>query len=377
MSDKRRLAVLVASLAHGGIGKMRVHLINEFIRQGVDVDLLVAEADSPYMGRLDASVRVFNLGTSHAWTSVPGIARYLRRERPDAMLTQRIRVNVAALRARRLARSTVPVYVTLNTNLSAQLDSMPAGKRARQLAKLCRYYPRNDGLIAVSRGVAEDAAALIGIDRGRIQSIANPVVTPALFEAARQDPGHAWFGGGEAPVVVSVGRLEPQKDFETLLRAFARLHGDCPARLIILGEGKQRDMLAGLAAELGIAGAVDMPGFVDNPHAYMARARLFVLSSRWEGSPNGLTEAVALGTPVVATSCPNGPSEILEDGRYGELVPVGDVEALAGAMQRTLDAPLSAEVLRRAGERYSAENSARHYLAAMGLMADEPAAAAP
>jgi len=377
MSDNRRLAILVASLAHGGIGKMRVNLINQFVRQGVQVDLLVADTDSPYMTRLDPAVRVVPLPTTHAVTSIPALVRYLRREAPDVLLTQRIRVNVAALRARWLARSQVPVFVTLNTNLTAQLDSMPAGKRARQLAKLRRYYPRNDGLIAVSRGVADDAAALIGIEPGRIQPIANPVVTPALFEAARVDPGHAWFDDGDVPVVVSVGRLEPQKDFATLLRAFARLHRDRPARLIILGEGKQRDMLAGLAAQLGIADAVDMPGFVDNPHAYMARASLFVLSSRWEGSPNGLTEAVALGTPVVATDCPNGPSEILEDGRYGELVPVGDAEALAGAIGRTLDAPLPAEALRRAGQRYSAESSARHYLATMGLMADEPAAAAP
>lgn len=372
MAQRKRLAVLVASLAHGGIGKMRVHLINEFIRQGVDVDLLVADAASPYMGKLDPAVRVFELPTSHAITSIPGLYRYLRRRAPDAMLTQRIRVNVAALRARWLARSRVPIYVTLNTNLSAQLESMAPRKRARQLEKLRRYYPRNDGLIAVSRGVAEDAAALIGIDAARIHPIANPVVTPALFEAAAQPAGHEWLDDRTTPVILAVGRLEPQKDFDTLLRAFAGLRRERRARLIILGEGKLRQPLQALAAELGVAEAVSMPGFVDNPAAYMARSELFVLSSRWEGSPNSLTEAVALGTPVVATDCPNGPVEILENGRYGPLVEMGDVAGMTAAMKATLDAPLDRDFLRQAGERYTVERSARRYLEAMDLVAAPP-----
>lgn len=372
MAQRKRLAVLVASLAHGGIGKMRVHLINEFIRQGVDVDLLVADDASPYMGKLDPAVRVVKLPTSHAITSIPAMYRYLRRMAPDAMLTQRIRVNVAALRARWLARSRVPIYVTLNTNLSAQLDSMPSKKRARQLAKLRHYYPGNDGLIAVSRGVAEDAAALIGIDASRIHPITNPVVTPALFEAAAQPSGHAWLEDKTTQVILAVGRLEPQKDFDTLLRAFAGLRRDRDARLIILGEGKLREPLQALAAELGVAEAVSMPGFVDNPAAYMARADLFVLSSRWEGSPNSLTEAVSLGTPVVATDCPNGPVEILERGRYGPLVEMGDAAGMTAAMKATLDDPLPRDFLRQAGERYTVERSARRYLQAMDMAAEEP-----
>ncbi|MBA1147703.1 glycosyltransferase [Ectothiorhodospiraceae bacterium WFHF3C12] len=376
MSETKRLAVLVASLANGGIGKMRLNLINEFVRQGVAVDLLVADRESPYMGRLDPSVRLFKLNTSHAVNSIPALYRYLRRERPDAMLTQRIRVNVAALRARRLARSRVPIYVTLNTNLSAQLESMPPRKRSRQLAKLRRFYPLNDGLIAVSRGVAEDAAALIGIDVDRIRPIANPVVTPALFRGAEASANHPWLDGKSKPVLLAVGRLEPQKDFGTLLEAFARLRDEHEARLIILGEGKLRESLQARAVELGIADDLAMPGFVDNPAAFMARADLFVLSSRWEGSPNSLTEAVALGTPVVATDCPNGPSEILENGRYGELVAMGDSAGLAAAMARALVSPPDAAFLRQAGERYTVERSARGYLRAMNLspVAEQPAA---
>jgi glycosyltransferase involved in cell wall biosynthesis len=366
-TQARPLAVLVASLAQGGVGKMRTHLINRFSELGHRVDLLLGDPRSPYMDRLHPKVRVIDLGTSNAITGVPALARYLWRERPEVLLSQRIRVNVLALRARNLIRSDVRVYVTSNTNITSQLDSMHQEKRAKQLKLLRKYYPQTDGIMAVSQGVADDTAAIIGMAAGDIRVIHNPVITAELENLAAAAPDHPWFGEGEIPVLLGVGRLEPQKDFPNLIRAFARVRERHPCRLMILGEGALRAELQGLADRLGVGADLAMPGFVRNPYRYMRAASLFVLSSRWEGSPNGLTEALAVGTPVVATDCPNGPNEILQKGRLGPLVPMGDDHALALAILETLANPHPAEFLRAGVSRYSVENSAREYLAAMGL----------
>lgn len=361
------LAVFVASLFHGGVGKMRVHLINEIARRGHRVELLIADRDSPYMDLVSPAIRIVPVGTSNAVTGIPAVALYLLRARPRVMLSQRVRVNVLTLRAHALARAQTRMFVTVNTNMTRELEALRPGKRERHLALMQRYFPRNDGVIAVSRGVADDLAQLLGWPSGRIAVAPNPVVTPTLAQQATVPIDHPWFAPGAPPLVLGMGRLEPQKDFPTLLRAFARLRATRDCRLMILGEGKLRTELEHLAGELGIRGEVAFPGFMSNPYAYLARAALFVLSSRWEGSPNSLTEALALGTPLVSTDCPDGPREILENGRHGALVPVGDVEALAAAMAQTLQHPPERARLVQAAQRYTLERSASAYIAALGL----------
>jgi glycosyltransferase involved in cell wall biosynthesis len=199
------------------------------------------------------------------------------------------------------------------------------------------FYPWADRITAVSEGVADDLAQAAGIPRERIQVIYNPVVTPE-FKAKTEAPlDHPWFAPGEPPVVVGAGRLTIQKDFPALIRAFARVRQARPARLLILGEGEERSALEAVVRQLGVERDVSLPGFVSNPYPYMRRAALFVLSSRWEGLPGVLIEAMYCGARLVATDCPSGPREILADGRYGQLVPVGDVAALADAVRAGLD----------------------------------------
>jgi len=368
-SHRRRpdLAVFLSELAQGGIGKMRVHLMNAFVDRGLKVDLVLGKPDSPYREMLSGHIRVIDNRTSHALFGVPRFAGYLATTRPPVTLVQRIRVNVLAHRARALARSRTRLYVTANTHISRQLESMPPRKREKQLAQLRRYYPRNAGIIAVSRGVANDLAQLIDVPPERIRVAPNPSASPAIFEQARAPVQHPWFDADAPPVVLGAGRLQPQKDFPTLLRAFALVRSRREARLVILGEGPLREALLSQARELGIEDDVHLPGFVTNPYPLMQASGVFALSSAWEGSPNALAEALALGTPVVATDCPSGPYEILEGGRHGSLVPVGDHEALAAAIERTLDEPPSRAALQKAGERYSLERSASAYLEALQL----------
>jgi glycosyltransferase involved in cell wall biosynthesis len=207
-------------------------------------------------------------------------------------------------------------------------------------------YRRAHAVVAVADAMAEDLARMIGFPRDKITVVYNPAVTPEMLAKAQQPAPHAWLSPGGPPVLVAVGRLHEQKDFQTLLRAFALVRARRSARLIILGEGPERPALEAGVAKLGLTEDVDLPGFVPNPYAFMAGASQFVLSSRYEGLPTVLIEAMACGCPVVSTDCPSGPGEILDNGKYGRLVPVGDAAALAEAMEATLDAPPPAAELK-------------------------------
>ena len=231
----------------------------------------------------------------------------------------------------------------------------------RESRRARRSFPHMDAAVGVSLGVSSELDAISGLPRDRIHTVYNPVVVPDVIRKARLTPEHPWFNEPGPPVLVSIGRLHKQKDFHTLLVAFSRLLAWRPARLIVLGKGPQLSELRSTAHRLQISDHVDFFGFVENPYAYLARARLFVLSSRHEGLSVALIEAMACGCPVVSTDCPFGPDEILEGGRWGELVPVGDPAALAEAMARALDVPPQRDTLRERAGLFSLERAVSRY----------------
>jgi len=293
--------------------------------------------EGPFLSEVRSPVRVVDLKASRALTSLPALVRYLRSEQPEAMLSVFGYVNIIACWAWRLAG--VRTRLLLNEQNTISLESGNASKwRGRLVPWLIkRFYPWANGIVVVSNGVRDDMAQLTKIPRERITVIYNPSVVGAeVWEKAQAPLDHPWFKPDQPPVLVAVGRLQMQKDYPTLLHAFAKVRKNRPVRLLILGEGKERVPLEDLIKELGLEQDISLPGFVMNPYAYMARASLFVLSSRWEGLPTVLIEALCCGTPVVSTDCPSGPREILRDGQYGQLVPVGNVDELAGAIEATL-----------------------------------------
>ena len=365
MVRPEHVALFLPSLAGGGAERVMVTLANGFVARGLRVDLVLASAQGPYLGEVAAGVGVVDLHAHGVMASLPGLMRYLREERPQALLSAMNHANVVAIWARMLARFNTRVVVSERAVLEPELQR-PTSLRARLLPLLMRSsYRHADGVVAVSADVARDLRDLIQLDASRISVIYNPVVDATLDERARAPLGHPWFAPGEPPVVLGVGRLSREKDFPTLLRAFARLSARRPARLVILGEGEQRPELEALARELGVARMVAMPGFVRNPLAYMSRSMVLVLSSRWEGLGNVLIEAMACGTPVVSTRCPGGVAEILEDGRWGRLVPAGDAEALADAMEAALDDPSPPDVRRRAAD-FGVDKAVDRYLEVLG-----------
>ena len=356
------LAVLASFSGSGGVEHMLANLLCGFADLGRSVDLLLVRAEGPHLARLPEGVRPLRLGFGHHLPAIPGLVRYLRRQRPAALLAVKDRAGRAALLARALAGTDTRVVLRLGTHLSAALAGHSALARHWRYWPIRRLYPRLDGLVAVSRGVAEDIAAIAGLPATAITVIRNPVVTPALPRLAAEPCAHPWFRDRQLPVILGVGRFQRQKDFPTLVRAFARLREQRPSRLVLLGDGRGRGALEALIADLGLGSWVDLPGFQDNPFPFLAAADLFVLSSAWEGSPNALTQAMALGTPVVATDCPSGPAELLAGGRFGPLVAIGDVEGLARAMAATLAHPPPPQVLQQAVAEYNQPESARRYL---------------
>ena len=362
-----RLAVLISFSGAGGVERMMLNLVEEFVRRGYHIDLLLIRAEGEHLRELPEGVNVIRLGVQHTLASVPPLARWLRRNQPPVLLVAKDRAGRAALWARRLAGVNTRIAIRLGTNLSAALAGRGWLRRVTRTLPMRWSYRMAEQVIAVSHGVAEDTARVTGMPPEHISVAHNPVITPRLLALAETPLEHPWFVEHETPVILGAGRLTRQKDFHTLIRAFAQAREVRPCRLIILGDGGQRDELLALATELGVAEDVDLPGFAANPYAWMRAADLFVLSSRWEGSPNVLTEAMACGTPVVSTDCPSGPRETLQDGRFGPLVAVGDDKGLGQAILDTLAAPPAAEAMRAAVADFAVARSADEYLDILGL----------
>jgi len=367
--DGGKLALFMPSIGARGANRVMIHLANGFAARGVPVDLVVVEASGEFKNRVSSSVRVVDLDSSGVLKSLPKLARYLLRERPQILLTAMDYVNVLSILVRALVAPRTRIFVTCHTSLLNSVRNSP-WKRDRLLPLAARLtYRHADGVIAVSRGVAETLSSVTGIPPNRIRVIHNPVVTPDFAERVAATVDHPWFKPGAPPVVLGAGSLTKAKDFETLIRAFAHVHMMMPMRLMILGEGEERKNLKALVAVLDLQEEVELPGFVENPFAYMARAAVFVLSSRWEGFGLVLAEALACGTPVISTNCPSGPSEILRDGELGQLVRIGDAEALGKAILEQLNQTAARERLRQEGAKFSVENAIDQYLSALGLNA--------
>ena len=362
----QRIAIYVPSLRGGGAERVMVTLANGFAARGFTVDLVLAKAEGPYLRDVSNGVRVVDLQSSRVILSLPKLVRYLRQEQPIAMLSALNHANVVAICAKKLARVPTRLVVSERSTLTAALLASAQG-RARTVPLLMKLtYPKADEIVAVSRGSADALASTLGLPRNRVSVIYNPVVSDSLLRQSRRPINHPWFAPGEPPVILAAGRLTTAKNYPNLIRAFSLLLKERAVRMIILGEGELRAQLEAQVASAKLTDHVALPGFVDNPFAWMRKAALFVLSSSWEGLPATLIQAMACGTPVVSTNCPSGPAEILENGRWGKLVPVNNIEALAVAMAKTLDDEVIPDALTRAA-RFNVDQAVNAYLAALGL----------
>lgn len=352
-------------------------LAQDLAQRGHRVDLLVTKGQGFFGDSVSLLVNLVDLERwwmrppffgwskrSRSLASAPAVASYLRRNRPDVLLAASHYVNLAAIWGCRLAGTGTPLVIRQCTHLSRAIvnTKFPTGRRPFLGWMVRRFFPQADAIVAVSNGVADDLAVVASLSRQSIRTIYNPVVTPDLMARASTLLNHPWFAPGAPPVILGVGRLAAQKDFPTLIRAFARVHAVRPVRLMILGEGKKRRELEELADSLGVRQDLALPGFEENPFAYMAHASVFALSSLYEGLPGVLIQAMACGCPVVSTDCPSGPMEILQGGSHGPLVPVGGDAEMAQSIQTLLDAPRDPERLKARAAEFSMSRAVDQHL---------------
>ena len=378
--DARPLAFYIHSVASGlGAENVLLSIVSGLAAQGRKVDLLIENPDRDLREKLHPGIGLVDLGKGGP---LPGIDvlfrlvsllvnlaggaktdpcgqvpfrtaltrflfkrrpplyalnRYLRAKRPRSIISFLNYPNLALLLAAQLGKRDTRIYVNVRNHISGSVKGAKS-RRMTEIPVLMRnLFPLADGVVAVSEGVASDTMQLTDTPPNRVTTILNPLRSRESSEPVNAEALHPWLQADGPPLVLSIGKMRPQKDFPTLLKAFARLRRERPARLIVLGDGDGRKSLEALAEQLGIRSDVDFPGYVKNPFAFYRHASVFVLSSAWEGLPNVLIEAVASGCPIVSTDCPSGPSEILDGGRLGRLVPIGDDEAMAKAIAETLD----------------------------------------
>ncbi len=364
------VALFMHALTIGGVERMRLNIAGGFVDAGLKVDLVLMNAHGPLASEVPDGVRIVDLKAPRMLAALPALVRYFRTERPTALLSALDYANLIALWARRLSRAPSRVYIGTHKVLSVATADSTLWREKHVLPRLLRHaYPWADGIVGVSDGISDDLAETLGLPRDRITTINNPALTDRVLALSEEPVDHPWFSDPEiaARTCLSVGRLHRQKDFPTLLRALAKARQNKDLRLVILGEGEERPALEALRAELGLQDVVDLPGFSLNPWAYMRRAGVFVSSSSYEGFGNVHVEALGCGCPVVSTDSPSGPADILENGRIGPLVGIGDADGLATAILDTLNSPPDKEMLRARGRDFHVDKVIQSYRALMQL----------
>jgi glycosyltransferase involved in cell wall biosynthesis len=357
-----KIALFLPSLNGGGAERVFVSLANGLNRQGIHVDMVLSLATGQYLSMLDKEIRVIDFHSRQVFFSLPKLVNYLRTEQPEFLISALENANTWAIIAKKLCGSPTLVVISEHNNWSQILSNKPPLKE-KLMFQIARFvYPRADQIVAVSQGIRTDLLQMIHLDARQVRCIYNPVVSPNLAVRAQAPVNHPWLNDKEMPVLISIGRLMPAKDFENLILAFQQARISAPCRLLILGEGPERGRLEAAIRRLGLTEVVSLPGFVENPFAWLSKSDLFVLSSRYEGLPTVLIEAMACGLPVISTDCISGPAEILENGKYGDLVPVGNPAAMAAAIIKNLRRENPKSNLNARAMDFSVENATNAYI---------------
>ena len=366
-NQAKLVAVHLPNLNGGGAEKVAIILCEQLHLRGYKIDLVVGTARGEYVETIPAGINVVDLGAPRTWKSITALRKYIEKSRPAAIIANVGPQNISAVIANALSQKKTNVFAVQHSSLTHQSRDHPSWQM-RAMPILYRFVlPFSSGVVAVSHGVAEDLIEKAHIPRNLVKVIYNPITSPTKeqYEGPISIPE---FFDGQEPVIAALGRLVPVKDFTTLIKAVHLINQTTfPTRLLVMGNGPMREQLQMLVESLNLSERVRILPFSSNPYPYLKEASVTVMSSRYEGFGNVLVESMACGTPVVSTNCPFGPAEILENGKYGHLTPVGDVEALAEAIVATIRNPISADVLKSRARTFEPSAAVESYIRLLRL----------
>ena len=364
------VSIFLHDLRGGGTERTFLRLARGMLEKGHSVEIALIRDYNDYRSEVPEGARIVILDSRRVAAGIPRYARHLTETRPKSVVSALTHVNVAAITARQLSRHKPPLIVSERNQFSIK-RSIALNLTTRVAYALApRFYRYADKVVCVSRDQADDVRNSTGLSHDKVITIHNPSYDLKSVERKNEKPTHPWFIKPNSTIktIIAVGRLNPQKGFDTLISAIAKLRNRMNVRLAIFGEGTERPVLEAQALRLNLDESIfQMPGFTQNPFALFARADLFVLPSRFEGFPNVLVEAMACGTPIVATDCPSGPREIVGSQDLNRLVPVDDVDQLASEMQRQLIDPTPPEHLQARASQFSVDAATSKYLKVLGV----------
>jgi len=372
------VAIVISRLSNGGLERVQSHLAHAFAQRGIHTAVAAGVIVHRHAGDFPPEVPVVEIASAGRLAFAPGLLNFLRRTRPDCVFTTSNDVACMAVAMKRLFFPQLRVVVTQHLSLSGPLGHSSGWQQTklRIVRAIMRLLLRHaDAFVAVTNQVANDLADEIGLDRRRIHVIHNPIIGSDFASRLDERPPVYLWGAGETPTIVYAGRLAPEKRLDLLLDAFSELLTRRQARLLIVGDGPERTALEQRICLAPLSGRCMISGFVDNVFPLIAASDVLVLPSDYEGFGNVLVEAMACGVQVVATDCPHGPREILEDGHYGQLVPTGDAAALREAIERVLtgEARIEPELLRTRARQFGVDRAADEYVSLMRDVIAAPA----
>ena len=358
---KKKVGIILPSLQGGGAERVIVNIANGLINLDCDVDLVLVNAKGPFLKYVDSRIKIINLNSPRLLYAIPKIIGYIRKNKANAILSVMNYVNLVVILCKILSFANVRLIASLHNNTSVALAALPGYKSTLMKMLMKALYPSANGVISVSTGVNDDFLKIIDFQKDKTRVIYNPIITDELIKKGDEALSHRWFVPlRHDPVVVSVGRLTEQKNFINAINAIHLVNQSKKINYIILGEGEDRQKLENSISALKLTDRIELPGFVDNPYKYIKNCDVFLLSSKWEGLPTVLIEALAMDVKIVSTNCPSGPFEILEGGKLGKLVEVNNCKELADSIIDSLNTLVEKKTQYNL-EKYTIESVAEFY----------------